>query len=330
MSIKEDTDSNAPKDDEARSGDPEPLPSWAKAMKKAEPPSDECHRSAERRHWRHQEWANKITLGISIVALIGAFCTINISQSSLNAAIEAARQAKEQAGAAQAANMIATTALSQVQRSFVYFTDIEMIENEIVNTEFSVRAIVKNSGNTPANIESISFAIAPRAHDYIAAAYPNGIPPNPKSYLGDNAITFMFWCLGSPSDPEMAINRRNGTVLKSITIHPQQELRVPELERTIDVSDMMPAIRANKLIPYIFGIIRYRDVLTDDIHVTKFCREIEGATGGRNGKISYHHCIHWNCDDEVCKKDKESYDAAFREMNEKPKNGIGYGCSDRR
>jgi hypothetical protein len=95
---------SAAKGDSEHPKEPEPAPSSMLPITEALPSDKKEHKAAERRHWARQEWANNVTLGISAIALTGAIATTVISLCALNAAIEAANQAKRQADAAYADN----------------------------------------------------------------------------------------------------------------------------------------------------------------------------------------------------------------------------------
>jgi hypothetical protein len=69
-------------------------PSGPLAVEEASPSDEKEHRAAERNR------INRITLGISLLAVIGAIVTAITSLRALNAAIEAANQARRQADAA--------------------------------------------------------------------------------------------------------------------------------------------------------------------------------------------------------------------------------------
>jgi hypothetical protein len=59
----------------------------------------EEHEAAERGHWAHEKWVNKVTLGITAIALIAAGFSAYISNQALRAAIKAANEASRQAEA---------------------------------------------------------------------------------------------------------------------------------------------------------------------------------------------------------------------------------------
>jgi hypothetical protein len=65
---------------------------------------------------------------------------------------------------------------------------------------------------------------------------------------------------------------------------------------------------------YIFGVIRYRDTLSDAQHVTKYCYSISGIPTIGEKKPSYGLCAHWNCADGECKQDRREYESEVKQL----------------
>jgi hypothetical protein len=104
------------------------------------------HQRAERDHWAHEKWVNKVTLLIAGIALTAAIASAFISNQALRAAIKASNEATRQADAAFADQR----PWLRINMNLIGFRFLENTDAEI-----TYDITTKNVGRSPArNIRS--------------------------------------------------------------------------------------------------------------------------------------------------------------------------------
>ncbi len=284
-------------------------------------PKEKDHRRNERTYWV----ANTIlTLAAVLIAIASAIFAWRASDASQHAVNEARRQAD----AAEAQIPITRESFTAVQRAFIVIPDIKMTtltqeKDRIDGWRFE--PVIRNIGNTKTSNFEI-FSSTARDFPRILGGY------------NWNTAELREQCLAKrinvPPDPEMffsaASRRKKGWEWLEFSrdiILPQGELRWSLLDRYQNVVSKreFPLIIDKKmLIHYFFGEARYHDVFPGTpLHVTKYCFSLNGVTGGNDRPTPIPLvCRHWNCADDECKADRESFEAEIAEAANRPSNEL--------
>jgi len=249
-------------------------------------PEEKEHKAAERSHWIHQKRTNNFTLGISLFALIGAIASGIISTCSLNTSIEAAKEYRRQANAAEIANQAAREA----QRPFVLITGLQIHRQDLeggVLPYIGFRIVAQNSGNT-----------ATKDMHYVAIG-PTRTPP----------IT----------DPDTMYERPpDGFEKWKITLPPHFIGPLSFGLASIPLSSFKQAVNEHAWY-FVYGAAHYRDALQEKSkeHVTRFCFQI-GTSSADTNQITYIPCGGWNCADDDCNEDAQRYQEWLKQLTLRP------------
>jgi hypothetical protein len=206
---------------------------------------------------------------------------------------------------ASEANAISSKALTEVQRAFI--TVSELKQDPITDKDGKVSSwrftpIIKNSGTTPA--EAVTLVSVIPHQEFIAR--PRNLTPE--------RYGFVSFKVGAPRDPDELIAERESVpvYLSNFAIGPQGGVTASQLSDELTINDVQNSF-ANRIGRFFYGSIHYSDVFETQ-HISKFCFRTDGMTirGPGDAFPLQSLCKHWNCTDQSCVKDKESYERELR------------------
>jgi hypothetical protein len=208
--------------------------------------------------------------------------------------------ASRQVDAAIEANGITREAFTSVQRAFVTVSSFETpvrfgsgFASETKYWWFIPN--IKNSWNTPT--KSMRY--------FITATCPAELDIGVGAHM---SIVCDFTRRPEPIDPEDLLKRPDFKDKASAAIlGPQTAIPLTGIGIT------EKSVRAiQKGFPlFVWGIVYYNDIFPkSQLHVTKFCYQVGASISDKKEIVlSYDFCKHWNCADDECKTDRETYDA---------------------
>jgi len=191
-----------------------------------------------------------------------------------------------------------------VQRAFIVVSGLkeETVRDDAGKvTGYRFSPIIRNSGNTPAKavewitINPFSAIWLPQYRQFSRAPAP--IDPDEIFHHPEHMIEINHTILGPRDDiptlPEFAIDAKR-----------------------------FQDILGGRIGRFYFGVIHYRDTFSDEGRVTMYCYtlnnlvddkdglELSGpiVTGAIKARPFVNLCSHWNCADNECAKDRQSYD----------------------
>ena len=194
----------------------------------------------------------------------------------------------------------AHTALVDVQRAFVTVDDLKITslpKDAIVPELWEITPILENGGNT--NTKDMTF-----------------FPGIGWFEINSSPIIASIVDSGDPDKVDIAFEEG-----KKFPASLGPKSSIPMNTYIITKEDAQN-IRDGKLLVYILGQAKYRDVFDGTPeHITKFCFRLFGGIGGGNGAtaiygvtrvglterfgVSYRMCFHNNCTDKECTKKQE-------------------------
>jgi len=258
---------------------------------------------------------------IRVITVTGAFAFIASLAASVSSFISLGqlREMQTASNLTRQSNEINRTALIAVQRAFVNLSSLEITSKLVPAGDGSsekfviIQPVIANDGNT-------STARLRYAQGAFGVTLPSPPSPNGDVTFDGNVLTSRGTIINNrivfgppqgdnhPADPEELFSHDD--VALRFSLGP----RAKHVANIIGFAEreMKEAI-SRGWIYYVYGIIRYNDILPDTgEHVTKFCYYLERDITAEEFVLISNTCQYWNCTDDECDEDKKAYE---RRMN---------------
>ena len=181
----------------------------------------------------------------------------------------------------------------QTQRAFITVSDVTITKSEREGPNIScwrIQPIITNDGGTPTD-----------RMQYLQQIVVSTYPPVGKEMSAYRLIL-------APSDPGVYFKKYGGW--SAALLGPKRTLPSTHGDDVACLDENASGdFFASKRI-YARGVIHYRDVYANSIdHITKYCFWVQADRNVKGFKPSSVLCRNWNCADDGCTKDEESYTA---------------------
>jgi len=206
-------------------------------------------------------------------------------------------------------NAISRESFASVQRAFItvssFETPVRFGSGFASETKYwFIIPNIKNSGNTPTK----------NMRYFITASCPAELDIG----MGANmSIDCDFTRPPEPIDPDDLLKRPGfKDKAPAAILGPQTAIPLTG----IGITEKSVRAIQNGFPLFVWGIVYYNDIFPkSQLHVTKFCYQV-GVSISDKKEIGfiYAFCKHWNCADDECKTDRETYNAEIANSAPKP------------